>query len=334
MSRRLLQGTLIIGALTLTSAEAAAAEPSEAEKRAAAQALFEAARQLTTQGKFVDACPKLLESYRLDAAIGTKFYLADCYEHAGRLASAWTYYLEVVEEAHREGSKDREKFAIQRSDALKPRLPRLVVKPSAAVRAVAGLAVQRDGLPVGDGAWDTPIPVDLGEHTIRATAPGKKPVELRVQVEREGVEVAVEIPMLEALPAAPAIEPAPPPPVAPPPRPVSSARKIAGFAVGGVGVAALGAGIGLGVQAIVKKNASNAGGHCNAADVCDETGHQLRVDAVHAATGSTVLFALSGAALVTGIVLVATAPSSKPKDDGASAALSVGPFGFSIRGRF
>src|SRR5215475_12694681 len=96
------QTNLVIGALVLGTAGTGRAEPSEAEKRAAAQALFEAARKLTAQDKFAEACPKLLESYKLDPAIGTKFYLADCYEHVGKLARAWTYYLEVVEEARRE----------------------------------------------------------------------------------------------------------------------------------------------------------------------------------------------------------------------------------------
>src|SRR5262249_47247009 len=153
--------------------------------------------------KFAEACPKLLESYRIDPAIGTKFYLAECYEHIGRLASAWTYYLEVVDEAHREGAKDREKFATQRADALKPRLPRLVIKPAGDLRGVPGLAVQRDGMAVGEGMWDTPVPVDLGPHTIRATAPNKKPLELQTNVKQEGGEVPVEIPMLADLPATP-----------------------------------------------------------------------------------------------------------------------------------
>jgi hypothetical protein len=330
------QNILIICSLALGVPGISRAEPTDAEKRAAAQALFDAARRLTAQDKFAEACPKFLESYRLDPAIGTKFYLADCYEHIGRLASAWTYYLEVIEDAHRENAKDRAKFATQRADALKPRVPRLVVKRSAAARSVSGLSVQRDGLPVGEGMWDTPVPVDLGGHDVHVTAPGKKPLDLHVDVKQEGAEVVVEIPGLEAVPAPPPTSDTSEQPPPPPPPEVSPTQRNAGFAVGGIGIAALAVGAGLGGLALSKKNASNANGNCNSADMCTPTGLQLRSDGIHAASGSTALFAIGGVALVVGVVLVATAPSSnKPTSDNApTARLSLRPLGLSIDGRF
>jgi hypothetical protein len=335
MSRSRRSCILVVSALALTRSGSALAQPTEAEKRAAAQALFDEARRLTGDNKYADACPRLLESYQLDPAIGTKFYLADCYEHIGRFASAWTYYSEVADEAHRTGAKDREKFAASRVVALKPRLPRIVVKPSPAVRALTGLRVERDGLVVGEGAWDIAIPVDFGEHTISATAPRRKPLELHVNVGEEGAEFVVEIPALEPLPAPEVAASALPPPTALPPKPVSSGQRIAGFVVGGVGVVSLGVGFGFGALAISKKNASNTGGHCNADDVCDMVGHQLRVDAVQAATVSTVLVAVGGAALVAGVVVLATAPSSKSKAQAPpSAFLSLGPLGASLHGHF
>jgi hypothetical protein len=115
---------------------------------------------------------------------------------------------------------------------------------------------------------------------------------------------------------------------------VSPAQRIAGFTIGGVGLAGLGAGIGLGVLALSKKNASNADGHCNTADVCDATGHQLRVEAIQAATASTGLFIGGGAALALGVVLVATAPSKPKAESAPSARLTFGPLRASIDGRF
>jgi hypothetical protein len=101
-----------------------------------------------------------------------------------------------------------------------------------------------------------------------------------------------------------------------------------------VGIAALAGGFGAGALAISKKNASNAPGNCNATtDVCTSlAGQQLRLDAIHAATASTTLVIVGGAALVTGIVLVATAPK-KPATD-PSVGVSLGPLGGSIRIRF
>ena len=78
-------------------------------------------------GKYDDACPKLEESQRLAPAIGTKFNLADCYEHTGRLASAWAAFLSVAASAKNANQGAREKAARDRAAALEPKLSRLAV---------------------------------------------------------------------------------------------------------------------------------------------------------------------------------------------------------------
>ncbi len=94
---------------------------------AAAQALFDAAKQLMAQGKYADACPRLEESQRLDPGIGTQFNLAACYEQLGRTASAWSMFLEVAGASKAAGQLEREKVARQRAAALEPRLIRLTI---------------------------------------------------------------------------------------------------------------------------------------------------------------------------------------------------------------
>lgn len=305
----------LCAALLLSTTTAAAQEPSEGEKKAAAQTLFDEARQLTTTGKYADACPKFVESKRLDPSMGTKFYLADCFEHVGKLASAWTYYLEAADAAKAGGQSERAKFAEERAEALRPRLAKLAIKVPDAVRAVPGLSILRDGTAVGEVQWGSAIPIDLGAHVVTASAPQRKSVELKVEATAEGSVVEVIVPALDpaAPPPAPKAQPAPPPP---PPPPTSSGRRTAGFVVGAVGIAGLAVGAGLGVVALQKKSQSNQGNHCDAADTCDSAGLGLRSDALAAANGSNAAIVAIGG----GIVLVATAPSGH-----ASATVGVTP---------
>ena len=93
--------------------------------RAAARALFDQARSLAKEGKYTEACPKFEESQRLDPGMGTLFNLADCHEHAGRTATAWTLFLEVASQAKSSGQPDREKAARQRASSLEATLSRL-----------------------------------------------------------------------------------------------------------------------------------------------------------------------------------------------------------------
>ena len=55
---------------------------------ALAQSLFEEGRQLMSNGKFAEACPKFESSYKLDPAAGTLLNLAVCHEKVGRTAAA------------------------------------------------------------------------------------------------------------------------------------------------------------------------------------------------------------------------------------------------------
>jgi hypothetical protein len=307
--------------LVASASPSLALADTDPQSRAAAQALFDDGKVLVDQKKYQEACPKFLDSYRLDPAIGTKFYLARCYEQIGKLASAWTYYLEVVDEAHAAKSADREKFAAERASALKPRLPKLSIAVSGDARRISGLAVKRDGVAVGEGSYDAAIPTDLGDHVISATAPGRKPFEKHVEVKEEGAQVKVEIPLLEVekkteevVPPKPDTKDVPEPKEEPVSR-TSTKQGIAGLAFVGLGAAGLAVGAGLGGLAMSKLSQSNSHG-CNAkADTClkGTEGPGLRQDALHAATGSTAGFVAGGIAAALGIVLVVTAPTTITK---------------------
>ncbi|WP_441285879.1 hypothetical protein ACSRUE_25600 [Sorangium sp. KYC3313] len=184
---------------------------------AAAQALFDAAKQLMAQGKYADACPKLEESQRLDPGIGTQFNLAACYEQLGRTASAWSMFLDVAGASRAAGQLEREKVARQRAAALEPRLIRLTI--TAPADSPADLQVKRDGALVGRAQWGTPVPVDPGKHTVEASAAGRAPFARSVELTRAGASETLAIPPLPA--GAPARDAALPP--SGPPAPAGAA---------------------------------------------------------------------------------------------------------------
>ena len=115
---------------------------------AAAQALFDSARELLKQGKLAEACAKFQESNRLDPALATQFQLANCYEQTGRIATAWAAFLQVASTSRATNQTAREEVARDRAAKLEARLPRLVInvpEPS----KVPGLEIRRNGMLVG-----------------------------------------------------------------------------------------------------------------------------------------------------------------------------------------
>lgn len=327
-------------AMTAAPAVALAQQPPSEGDKAVAQALFDAARKLTAEKKWAEACPKLAESERLDPSIGTEYYLADCYEQMGRVATAQIHFYEVAAKARAGGQADRADFAKKRADALGPRIPKLVVVTSPAAKATAGLAITRDGAIVSDVQLGVPISVEMGNHTIIATGEGGKRWEKTVSITREGETVTVTIEALQGAaatppppkpvpaPVAPIATPAPSPP--PPAKRGMSPVRIAGIVVTGAGAVGLGIGAAFGAVAMSKNGASNEGGHCDAQSFCDATGKQARLDALNAAKISTAGFIAGGVATVAGVILIAVGKSpSAPQ-----AALDLGPGRLAITGRF
>lgn len=177
---------LLVG-LVLVIPAAASAETNSAS----AHSLFLEARAAMDRGAYEDACPKLEESMRLDAAVGTQLNLADCYERVGRTASAWAGFLDAASMAKASHQPEREKLARARAKALEPRLPKLVI--DADLASEPGLEISRDGFAVSSATWSTPVAVDPGTHDVVASAPGK--MSWRTVVEaKEGQTVRVTIP--------------------------------------------------------------------------------------------------------------------------------------------
>jgi hypothetical protein len=260
--------------------------------------LFDDAKRLVQKGDAASACPKFEESERLEPGIGTKLNLADCYERIGRGASAWILYLEVENDTKRNGQVERQKLAHDRAAALQPTLPRLTIDVPQASRS-NGLTIVRDGVSVGDPQWGLGVPVDPGQHVVQVSAIGKKAWQTTVTVGGPGSAQTLSIPLLADAPLS--LQKADAGPV----KPANRARRTAGFISMGVGGAGVIVGSVFGLRAISKNNQSDSASDCKG-DVCVKggVGASARDDARSAGNLSTVAFAIGGAAVAAGVVLV------------------------------
>ena len=295
-------------------------------QRAQARVLLDEGRELIGAGKTAEACDKLAASYRLDPTMDTQLSLAGCYEKLGKTASAWILFVEIQRTALRDGQVQQADFARQRTQELAPKLSKLAVHVT---ERVAELAIAVDGEPLSDGAWESFLPVDPGDHTIVATAPGRKEWSKKITVGAEADKVSVTIPALEAAPAAvepPTDSPAPPPPPEPDPQPGEGEPDLLlqtalGWTAAALGVGAVGAGVALRVMALSPDEEWKE--HCLPDDPtkCTQEGADLKEEAEGLEEGlklgSVIAWVGGGALLVTGIVLLFTAPSGEDTEETA-----------------
>jgi tetratricopeptide (TPR) repeat protein len=335
----------------VTAPGAAQAEPNQRE-RITARALFDDARKLMAKRKYDEACPKLEESQRLDPGIGTQFNLADCLEHLGKTASAWSNFLDVASAAKAAGQAARADVARTRAAALEPKIARLtitVTSPS------PSLVLKNDGVVVERPIWGTPIPIDAGTHVLTATAPAKKPWEGTVVTKDDGAVATVSVPALEALPegaadaesssGAPGEAPAPGSPrrTSPTsPKPRNRTPPVSAIMLQSAGAAGL---VMSGVFAGLAKSAYNESiRHClpGSHNDCYDPGVELRGRALAFGDGATAAFIVGGAALAAGAVLWIALPSSHdeaarggpPRRFGASVTVGPGQAGLRVKGSF
>lgn len=231
--------------------------PAAAQDIAAAEALFNRGMADLEAGRYETACKAIAESQRLDPRPGTLFTLATCEERWGRIATAVTRYgdylalYERLPEARKAAQGERPKVAKAQRERLAAEVPELTL--SLPPEAPAGTVVKRDGQVVAAAALGLALPVDPGEHTVTTEAPGggiweqritlsrrekkKMTLEVRAGLRAEPRPVPAPSPVAQAVPATPLAGHAEP-----------GQRRVAAYVVGGVGLAALGAGIGFAVD--------------------------------------------------------------------------------------
>src|SRR4051812_44193344 len=144
--------------LALLAPGAAFAQASAADARSASIARLDDAKRLSRAGDAARACNEYAESYSLDPQLDALLPLADCFEKAGKLASAFGALRDAVDVAQR-AADPRWQGADEHAKRLRPRLSYLTIDVPPE-RRLPALSVEYDGYRLGSSGWGVPVPVD------------------------------------------------------------------------------------------------------------------------------------------------------------------------------
>lgn len=260
-----------------TAAFVAAPGPARADSKA--DQLFDEGRRLIREGKPEEGCLKMAESYRLEPSPGTLLNLGDCHETQGRTATAWSDFQRARQLARRRGDEEQAAEGRRRALALESKFSYLIICASA---QVPGLVVKSNGTTVANAQLCSWTPTDAGEYLITAEAAGYVPYRTKATVATAGL-AKVELPPLMpqdrgvvALPSMSDWLPDRPKP--------GKARPLTGYAVGGLGLAAFGAGGIFGIRGLTSD------GRCLGTNCFGLASVGLGLGAIGLGAGSYLLF--------------------------------------------
>ena len=340
----------LLFACGLTPLNALAQDREEQSPLTRARALFAEARSLVEEGRLGEACGLFEQSLRLEAGIGTKVHLGDCWERIGRTASAQLAFHGAAAEAELAGQTERADVAKQRARALEGRIPKLRVEVE---ERVPGLSVRVDRVILEEAEWGAPRPMDPGAYQVEARAPGRASFSKRVDLPPAGSLIIIAVPPLvdaaEIEPTKPASEEA---------EPASPRRKRASVAAAepertraapeapllnplsiGLGVAGLG-GLVLGTYYGLEFRSRDAearticadGGVCTRADI--DRHDKLVQESASRRTGAYLGFGIGAAALTGAAILLITGRSNQEAPRVGAAVLPDGSWSFQANGAF
>jgi hypothetical protein len=272
------------------------------DDKAQAVALFEEGLKELKAGNFEKACASLRKSNELHADSGTRGSLARCYEKLGKVASAWKLWVDLSTTAPKNLRGD----AAANAAKLEPRLPKYMFKVAA---GTPKLGITIDGVTV-DPTPDVAVPIDAGKYIVEVNAAGYAAWKTAfAAVEGKTAEIKIELTPIKSNEPEPQPQP---PPITEKPTPKSS-RKTIGFAMLGVGGALAITGTVFGVIARSRYNDAQdiCGGDIDVCNVDRLEEAQDKVDTARSAGNiATITLIAGGAALVTGVVLIVTAPKA------------------------
>lgn len=295
-----------VGALCVALFVSAPADPSQKAKEA-----FQSAQKLYKEARYAEAIAKFEEAYALKPSPVLFYNIGRCHEQLGDVPKALRSYRDYLRLAPDAKDRDTVNDAIAN---LERRLKERGVQQLMVFADPASAVIEVDGKALGN----SPATVELtaGNHTLAVRAPGFEPVERAfVMQTSRATEMTINL-----RPVGSAVEPPPPPPplVDVPKKdepvvltPKSSAGeagvgaaataapakkgRLWTWVAGGVAVASVGAGVGLGVAA-----------QGTAARVPEAPIGQAPMQAQSAqglATGANVAYGVAGAAAIAAVVL-------------------------------
>lgn len=159
----------------------------------AAELLFQEGRRLLLDDRLEEACARFTQSFAVEASSGTLLNLALCNEKLGKTATALSQYRQSARLARSQERADRAAAALQKADALELTVARLTL---VAAEALGDRKVLLDGGTVRDSDLGVPQPVDPGPHEVLASAPGRRPWQVAIDI-KEGERQTLQIPALE-----------------------------------------------------------------------------------------------------------------------------------------
>jgi Tetratricopeptide repeat len=267
-------------------------------------------------GRYEVACPAFKRAYQEDPRAATIFYLAQCYEKWGRIATAVAHYddylaaYDKISPSEQASERDREELASARQQALLKQVPSVVLRlPFEAPASTKVLRKSPDGGPPIALGIGVALPIDPGEHILTTEVPGRPPGLTKFTIKiGEKREVNVEVPAAEGRGVVkndPIFTKA----VKMPDLKVkTSKRRVAAYSLIGVGGAGLIGGIVTGAVTWGQKDSIATG--CLPAEphICNQSAVAAKETAKLSGLLSTIFFPVGAVALTTGIVLYVTEP--------------------------
>ena len=142
----------------------------------AARALFGAAEADEQAQRWPEALEKLRRAATARMTPGIRFHIALCEEKMGKIAAALADYGAAQAAARETNNREVLGLVSEPLLALKLRVPTVTVRLPAGLHVGSGaVEIRLDGAPLAASSVGTPLPVEVGAHTVQATGPAQRP---------------------------------------------------------------------------------------------------------------------------------------------------------------